>query len=361
MSSKYSEIKLQAGFLHASREFLVATRIGNGTVGSGTPFSDNNKLYTTALASPSGTHFYVIRQTTVKYVLSFTIRILVFTQCFVYRNLTPTDFTLRVNTTEGQITIPQFGGSATLDGRESQILVSEYPYGSHKLKYSTAEIFTWTTIDGVDYLVLYAQQGHPVEAVISGVGSATPSVSGSTSISAKAGDNNTVVITGTTSGVSTVTAGKTVILVADKHTALSFWNVHIPGRNANQYDRAPDVPSVLVAGPYLVRGATLEGSHLALRGDLNATTTLDLIAPSSVRRVSWNGAPVNVKKTDIGTLRGTLEFNLKAPALPNLKEAEWFCTDSLPEIQAGFDDSQWVTMNKTSTPRPYQPQGGKVN
>ncbi|KAK7695246.1 hypothetical protein QCA50_002436 [Cerrena zonata] len=340
LSSKYSELKLQAGFLHASREFLVATRIGNGTVGSGTPFSDNNQIYTTALASPNGTHFYVIRQTTVK-------------------NLTPTQFSLRVNTTEGQITIPQFGGNATLDGRESQIIVSEYPYGSHKLKYSTAEIFTWATIGDVDYLVLYAEKGHSIEAVVSGVGSSTPTVSGSTTISAKAGDNSTTVITGSPSGISTVTIGKTVVLVADKHTALSFWNVHIPGRSATQYDRAPDVPSVLVIGPYLVRGATLENSHLALRGDLNATTTLDVITPSSVNRITWNGAPVNVKKTDIGTLRGTLQFNVQAPTLPNLKEASWFCADSLPEIQPGFDDSKWVTMNKTSTARPYQPQGGK--
>lgn len=51
-----------------------------------------------------------------------------------------TSFTLQVNTTEGTLTIPQFGGIATLDGRESQILVSEYTFGSHVLKYSTAEV-----------------------------------------------------------------------------------------------------------------------------------------------------------------------------------------------------------------------------
>lgn len=205
-------------------------------------------------------------------------------------------------------------------------------------------------------MVLYAQEGHAIEAVLSGVGSSTPSVSGSTSISAKS-SNDTVVITGQPSGISTVTVGKTIVLVADKHTALSFWNVHV---GANKYDRAPDVPSVLVVGPYLVRDATLKGSHLALRGDLNVTTTLDVIAPSSVNRITWNGAPVSVKKTDIGTLRGTLKFGVEAPTLPNLKEASWSCTDSLPEIQPGFDDSQWVTMNKTSTARPYLPQGGKV-
>ncbi|KAK7691718.1 hypothetical protein QCA50_005118 [Cerrena zonata] len=340
LSSKYFEVKLQAGFLHASTEFLIATRIGNGTIGDGTPFSDNDKVYTTALASPNGAHFYIVRQTSVN-------------------NLTPTQFTLRVNTTEGQITVPQFGSSATLDGRESQIIVSEYPYGSHKLKYSTAEIFTWTTIDNIDYLVLYAERGHGIEVVISGVGSSVPSVSGSTTISAMAGVNDTAVITGSPSGISTVTIGKTIVVVADKHSALSFWNIRIPGSGHTLYDRAPDVPSVLVIGPYLVRAATLEKSQLALRGDLNATTTLDVIAPSSVNHITWNDAPVKVKRTDIGTLRGTLPFSVQTPTLPKLKEASWFCIDSLPELQPGFDDSQWVSMNKTSTPRPFQPLGGK--
>lgn len=50
-----------------------------------------------------------------------------------------TQFTLRVNTTKGEMTIPQFG-TATLDGRESQILVSQYKYGTHTLEWSIAEV-----------------------------------------------------------------------------------------------------------------------------------------------------------------------------------------------------------------------------
>ncbi|CAL1711293.1 unnamed protein product [Somion occarium] len=342
LSPKYSEIKLQATFLHASPDFLVATRFGNGTVGSGTAFSDNTRIYTTALSAPSGTHFYVIRQTSV-------------------RLLDSTQFTIRVNTTEGEVTIPQFGDTATLDGRESQVLVSEYTFGSHKLKYSTAEVFTWATIGDVDYLVLYANEGHSIETVISGVGNSAPIISGSSSITARSGSNGTAIITGSPSGISTVTIGRATVIVADKHTALSFWNVHLPTPNATLYDRAPDVPSVLVIGPYLVRNATLENSNsrLVLHGDLNGTTTMDVVAPPSVKTVTWNGNQVDVQKSNIGTLRGSLRFTLNEPTLPNLKEATWFCTDSLPEIKDGFDDSDWVTANKTTTVRPYQPFGGK--
>ena len=193
--------------------------------------------------------------------------------------------------------------------------------------------------------------------------SGTPTVSGSSSISARSGSNGTVVITGTPSGISAVHLGKTVVLIADKPTALTFWNIRLPSPHATIYDRAPDVPSVLVFGPYLVRNATLAsgGLVLALHGDLNATTTLDVVAPSSVKRVTWNGQNIPVTKSDIGTLRGTLRMTASAPKLPSLKTAKWLCTDSLPEIQSGFDDSQWVSANKTSTARPYQPFAGKVS
>jgi Glycosyl hydrolases family 35 len=66
LSPKYSEIKLQANFLHASPDFLVAKRIGNGTTTGGTAYSDNPRIYTTALRSDAGVNFYIIRQTSVK-------------------------------------------------------------------------------------------------------------------------------------------------------------------------------------------------------------------------------------------------------------------------------------------------------
>lgn len=57
------------------------------------------------------------------------------------RHLDAADFKLQVDTAEGPLLVPRFGDAkATLDGRESQILVSEYPYGSHLIKYSTAEV-----------------------------------------------------------------------------------------------------------------------------------------------------------------------------------------------------------------------------
>jgi hypothetical protein len=101
---KFAEIKLQGYFLHASPDYLLVGRIGNGTVGSGTAYSDSRDIYTTHLNSPaSKANFYVVRQVTNTRILD-------------------TDFTLRVNTSlEGEILIPK-NGVLTLAGRESKVI-----------------------------------------------------------------------------------------------------------------------------------------------------------------------------------------------------------------------------------------------
>lgn len=211
-------------------------------------------------------------------------------------------------------------------------------------------------------MILYANEGHSIEAVISNVKGATLHVSSSPSISARLASPTTLIITGKPGAITSVTTGDVNVIIATKEIALSFWNVRLPSQNHTQYDQAPDVPSALVFGPYLVRNATLEdsGTVLALNGDLNATATLDVIPPMTVTKVTWNGEPVQVQKSPLGTLQGTLEFDVQPPQLPSLRQAEWSCIDSLPEIQPGFDDSSWVTANKTTTARPYQPFAGKV-
>ncbi|TDL23060.1 glycoside hydrolase family 35 protein [Rickenella mellea] len=333
LSPKFNEIKLQSHFLHASTDFVLSTMTS-----ADTSLSDKGQVFTTALSSPSGVGFYVVRQND----NAITTR---------------TDFQLKMNTTAGVVTVPQFGGTNSLEGRESKIFVTNYPFGSNKLAYSTAEVMTWTTIDKTDIVVLYALAGHTIEASIPTTAQKV-TVSGSTSVTAKV-SNGSVVINGSPSGASVITFGSAKVVVFDKATALAWWNPRLAGTGKTPYDVAPDVPSVLVGGPYFVRSATQHGSVLALTGDLNATTTLDVIASSSVKSITWNGKTLSVSKSAFGSIRATLPFGVKAPTVPSLKDATWLCEDSLPEIKDGFDDSSWVTANKTSTPRPQQPTGGK--
>jgi hypothetical protein len=51
-----------------------------------------------------------------------------------------TTFKLDVSTSEGNLTIPQYGSDIVLNGRESKIVVTDFPVGDEKLVYSTAEV-----------------------------------------------------------------------------------------------------------------------------------------------------------------------------------------------------------------------------
>jgi hypothetical protein len=122
---------------------------------------------------------------------------------------------------------------------------------------------------------------------------------------------------------------------------------------------------VLIRGPYLVRNVSTRGSTLSFTGDINGTTIIDVFAPSRYHSVTWNGASVKVTRSDLGSLRGVIEFpgelediNIK---LPNMAQVGWSCADSLPELASNFDDSDWVLANKTTTKRPQQPFEGKVS
>ncbi|KAL1724445.1 glycoside hydrolase family 35 protein [Schizophyllum commune] len=344
LTAKYSELKMQGYFLHSSPDYLVAVRIGNGTTTNGTAYSDSPDIFTTHLNSPeTDANFYFVRQVT-------------------NAKTNDTDFTLRVNTTlEGEITIPK-NGTSTLAGRESKILVTNYPFGDSKVEYSTAEVLTWLTLDDTDILVTYALPGQYVEIAVETNSTDTVNVAGSDSISASPA-NGTVAISGSPNGVSVVSFGNATVFVVDKYTARGFWapRLNATANSTDVYDQSPDLPAVLVAGPYLVRSAAIEGSTLALTGDLNATTPLQVWAPSSVDTLTWNGEPVEASKSNETS---ALEASLALPEslgnieLPVLQDLEWVCADSLPELADDYDDSAWTTANKTETARPQQPFSG---
>ena len=98
---------------------------------------------------------------------------------------------------------------------------------------------------------------------------------------------------------------------------------------------------VLVQGPYLVRGAGVSGSKLALTGDNTDKTVLEVFAPKNVKSVTWNGKTVHVERTAYGSLKGSVEAP-KTIKLPSF--GSWKSNDSLPERLASYDDSgaAWV-------------------
>ena len=207
---------------------------------------------------------------------------------------------------------------------------------------------------------MYVLPGQTLEAIVipQSSASSTLTVTGSPSINASTSEDGSVLISGSPDGTSIVHATpNTAIIVSDKVTAGTFWQTFLTSEG---FDTYPSASSVLLAGPYLVRNASIENTVLRLFGDTNETTTLTILAaPNNIDTIIWNNNNLTLTPSDIG-LTATLPGPPSNITLPDLSIATWKSADSLPEASPDFDDSSFVVANKTSTPRPQQPIAGEL-
>ena len=260
-------------------------------------------------------------------------------------------FDLSVTTSVGTITIPQAVPNITLNGRQSKVIVTDYHYGSSGfVLWSTAPIFFAGHIGTRDVLYVTADRGEPGELALSR--SARVDLKFPEGVP---GEGPLAVIDTETSLVlvsTTLIAGTffaPVLSGTGPHA--NFWQI---GTNS----------TVLVGGPQLVRNASIGiDGMLALHGDLNASVTLQVIGPPHMTAVTWNGKPVTkdaAATQDLsrqpGTFVGYLPFSNMNMTVPTL--TGWKFCDSLPEIKATFNDSNWVVANRTTTKIPFKPYYG---
>jgi hypothetical protein len=99
-----------------------------------------------------------------------------------------------------------------------------------------------------------------------------------------------------------------------------------------------------------MRTAAIDGNNLALTGDLNATSTIQIIggAPKNLVKLTFNGTPLNFTQNTNGVVTAVAEYNAPQITLPPLNDLEWRYKDSLPEIQEGYNDDLW---QKASIPK----------
>jgi hypothetical protein len=239
----------------------------------------------------------------------------------------------------GNITAPQLGGSLTLSGRDSKIHVVDYSAGSTHIVYSTGEIATWATIGERDVIVLYGNEGETHETAFKST--STPVVvSGKGKIMSKV-VNGVLVVNYVTTGQTVFEVDdKTLVYVlgmpffsfnvaliliifADRVNAYEFWSLNLPDSQAGKFAAFNTRDTVLVKGGYLIRSVDLKSGTLSISGDLNSTTSFEIIAPPAATKVSFNGQNLSVKKTKYGTLLATKNSIIPAATLPNLKSITW--------------------------------------
>ena len=323
---KYSEQKLQANFFKVSPAYLTAAR---GSASNSTWTS--SQALTVTPATSNTTNFYFVRHAK-------------------YNTLDSVTYKLNVHTTAfGNITVPQVNGtSLTLSGRDSKTHVSDYDIGGATLVYSTAEVFTWHKYDDKTVLVVYGGPGETHELALAVTG-----------LEVLEGDVKSITTRGYTVLNFAVDGGRKVAKVGVEN---SFIYVYMVSRNeAYNYwavDQAPhdNSDAIILKAGYLTRTAKVEGTTLAITGDLNATTPIEVIgAPSSVTKVTFNGEDVSVAPSNAGALCGSIELSKADISVPKLNELEWKYIDTLPEIQASYDDSKWKVADLKKTYNSLRP------
>lgn len=254
-------------------------------------------------------------------------------------------FTATLNTSTGAIDVP----NVSLFGRQSRILVSDYPIGNHTLLYSSGDIATWATFGDTTALVLYLKEGQTGEFAFKDESDLTYTVYASPGNSYFATSNSSTagqVFTYTQDSGATFVKFSNGVLVylLTQESAWEFW---APSTSSGVYG-SPD-EKIFVLGSYLIRSASISGGILQISGDNNVTATIEAyVGSADISSVTWNGIALDYTVTKYGSYKAEIPgAEDRTISLPSLDD--WQSADSLPEAQPTFDDSAWTICNKTST------------
>lgn len=330
---KYSELKLQANFLQVSPAYLTSAP-SEGFYGV---FTNTTELVTTELASKSNGTFYIVRHGD-------------------WTSKATVPYELRLVSNGRNFTVPQLGGQLSLSGRDSKIHVVDYALGSIKLLYSSAEIFTWKMASQKTVLILYGDAGETHEFALPERLGLPDYIEGG-GVQYEHLHSSIVVHWHVEPDRRVVHFGKTLeVHLLWRNEAYSYWTLDLPkpapigkfvsASRINETDAA-----VIVKAGYLLRNASISDDTLHLWGDVNQTTTIEIIASplSCGTPLFFNGKEVQGTQCVEGRLTGFISYESPEITLPNLAQLEWRYLDSMPEIQDAYDDSLWRVAERTET------------
>lgn len=103
-----------------------------------------------------------------------------------------------------------------------------------------------------------------------------------------------------------------------------------------------------------MRTVSLKDRTLAITGDINRTTTVEVIggAPVGCSTLTFNGESLTTTRNSYGIMIGVVDFKPSKFALPYLVGLEWRYIDSLPELLPSYDDSEWPDADLVTTSNP---------
>ncbi|CZR61388.1 probable beta-galactosidase [Phialocephala subalpina] len=332
---KYSEMKLQANFFKVSPAYLTATA---GNVGNGSFVSTPAIAVTPLWGNGMKTNFYVARHA------DFTCT-------------GNASYSLTVSTSIGNVTIPQLSGTLSMIGRDSKIHVTDYDVGGINLIYSTADIYTWIKTSGSGrVLILYGGLNETHEFAIP-ISVGKPKLSSGCAATVTKIGSSWVINWEVTAARQVVTIGDLTVYLLWRNEAYDIWPLELPAAVPISNYSSISKSMVIIKAGNLLRSVSIDGHNLHLTGDVNCTTTLEVIAaPSdSLTSITFNSNPLHTTKSSSGNLVATVGFEPPKTTLPDFSTSscEWKYHDSLPELSPMYDDSLWINCSHTTTTNPW--------
>lgn len=344
---KLAEIALIGSFLQSFPAFAIAT-VQQQSVNMGVSEQSSDVFVSHLKGADDQTSFYTLRHSD-----SSSSKV--------------TSFRLNVSAEQGPLTIPQ-SGTMNLVGRDAIIVPANVRLNASRstLQYSTADVSFLGSIDKRDVVVLHGHAGYKYEFALQlpndddGKWNVTTSDS-DVQISDGRTDSTVIQWTAANNKAATVQAINTsgvevLVRLVDIDYAhkLSFVSQAPVASLDGILGRGQ---RIIVHGAYHIANQTTSGSTVSLVGQLNGTSTLEVIGSLDVKQVTFNGVqPTGATNTTaygslIATFAGASEQALtyQPPALTN-----WKMMDSLPEIDPHYvPDDNWRSANLTSTPNAW--------
>jgi beta-galactosidase len=240
-----------------------------------------------------------------------------------------------------------------LNGRDSKIHVTDYDIAGINMIYSSAEVFTWAKgVGSSRVLILYGGEGETHEAAFPS-GTGKPQLIEGFGVSIVQKESSWVLQWQVTTSRKVVKIDDLHLYLVWRNEAYNHWVLELPAADPVGNFTSLSKERVIVSAGYLIRSAKIMDDNLALTGDVNVTTMLEVLsAPAAVNSLTFNGFPLPTSKTQVGNLAAMVHYSPPNIQIPNLSQLQWKIVDSLPEIQPSFNDAPYRALAHTSSNNP---------
>jgi beta-galactosidase len=238
-----------------------------------------------------------------------------------------------------------------LHGRDSKIHVTDYDVGDINLIYSSAEVFTWKQYENKTLLILYGGEGEEHEFAVSDL-LAQPRFENSNATT-ETYDQYRAIHWKVQNVRQVVHFEGLEVHLLWRNEAYQHWILDLPDPTTGLIPPKEGKSSIIARGPYLLRNATFSDETLHLTGDINATTTVEILGGIPANSsVTFNGVALPEVRRAHGRLQAELVFEEPSLDLPILSDLDWHSIDSLPEASNDYDDTAWTPASLTQSNNP---------